>query len=225
MKLSLPTHPGHRRLEEVVPTIHDLMAATAERHQVLAAVVGGVIVDMVPVERFALVAPLARFGLVEHAVCLPAANVRVLRLLPYSRLLGDAELSLADRVPDVPRACCSRDGVAIPLGAAGHAVSTVRVNGRPAVCTRLGLHAVLAFGRIAARSVTALGEGFNWQYPTAFATGQRHVNILRRCQDYYCRLARWRTRDPAERARALGVPKPLPVPEGQRSLFDELEAS
>lgn len=41
----------------------------------------------------------------------------------------------------------------------------------------------------------------------------------------YCRLARWRTRDPAERARALGVPKPLPVPEGQRSLFDELEAS
>jgi len=41
----------------------------------------------------------------------------------------------------------------------------------------------------------------------------------------YCRLARWRTRDPAERARALGVPKPPPVPEGQGSLFDELEAS
>jgi SAM-dependent methyltransferase len=41
----------------------------------------------------------------------------------------------------------------------------------------------------------------------------------------YCRLARWRTRDPAERARALGVPKPPPVPEGQASLFDGLEAS
>ena len=41
----------------------------------------------------------------------------------------------------------------------------------------------------------------------------------------YCRLARWRTADPAERARALGVPKPPPVPEGQGSLFDELEAS
>ena len=40
----------------------------------------------------------------------------------------------------------------------------------------------------------------------------------------YCRLAQWRTSDPAERARALGVPKPPPVPEGQRSLFD-LEAS
>jgi hypothetical protein len=39
----------------------------------------------------------------------------------------------------------------------------------------------------------------------------------------YCRLARWRTTDPAERARALGVPKPPPVPEGQRSLFDEIE--
>ena len=41
----------------------------------------------------------------------------------------------------------------------------------------------------------------------------------------YCRLARWRTRDPAERARALGVPKPPPVPEGQASLFDLESAS
>jgi len=40
----------------------------------------------------------------------------------------------------------------------------------------------------------------------------------------YCRLARWRTSDPAERARALGVRRPPPVPEGQASLFD-LEAS
>jgi DNA modification methylase/transcriptional regulator with XRE-family HTH domain len=31
--------------------------------------------------------------------------------------------------------------------------------------------------------------------------------------------------DPGERARALGVPKPPPVPEGQGSLFDGLEAS
>ena len=41
----------------------------------------------------------------------------------------------------------------------------------------------------------------------------------------YCRLACWRTRDPAERARALGVPKPPPVPEGQASLFDLESAS
>ena len=40
----------------------------------------------------------------------------------------------------------------------------------------------------------------------------------------YCDLATWRTRDPGERARALGVPKPPPVPENQGSLFD-LEAS
>lgn len=40
----------------------------------------------------------------------------------------------------------------------------------------------------------------------------------------YCRLARWRTTDPGERARALGVPKPPPVPDGQGSLFDGLEA-
>ena len=41
----------------------------------------------------------------------------------------------------------------------------------------------------------------------------------------YCRLSRWRTTDPGERARALGVPKPPSVPQGQGSLFDELEAS
>ncbi len=41
----------------------------------------------------------------------------------------------------------------------------------------------------------------------------------------YCRAAQWRIHDPAERARALGVPKPPPVPEGQGSLFDHLEAS
>ena len=34
----------------------------------------------------------------------------------------------------------------------------------------------------------------------------------------YCELAQWRTTDPAERARALGVPKPPPVPDGQMGL-------
>ena len=42
--------------------------------------------------------------------------------------------------------------------------------------------------------------------------------------DYCSDIATWRINDPAERARALGVPKPPPVPEGQASLFD-LEAS
>lgn len=37
----------------------------------------------------------------------------------------------------------------------------------------------------------------------------------------YAHLARWRTRDPGERARALGVPKPPPIPEGQMDLFGE----
>ena len=35
----------------------------------------------------------------------------------------------------------------------------------------------------------------------------------------YSRLARWRTRDPAERAKAMQVPKPPPVLEGQDALF------
>ena len=37
----------------------------------------------------------------------------------------------------------------------------------------------------------------------------------------YCRLARWRTRDPAERAKALQVAKPPPVMGGQGDLFEE----
>ena len=36
----------------------------------------------------------------------------------------------------------------------------------------------------------------------------------------YCRLARWRTTDPAERAKALQVPKPPPVPDGMDTLFE-----
>jgi len=56
----------------------------------------------------------------------------------------------------------------------------------------------------------------------ADALGRTGITVDRSAD--YCRLARWRTTDPAERARALGVPKPPPVPEGQASLFD-LEAS
>jgi DNA modification methylase len=39
----------------------------------------------------------------------------------------------------------------------------------------------------------------------------------------YGRLAKWRTSDPGERARALGVPKPPPVSPEQGSLFDGLD--
>lgn len=40
----------------------------------------------------------------------------------------------------------------------------------------------------------------------------------------YCEIARWRTADPGERARAMGVAKPAPVMAGQTSLLDNLEA-
>lgn len=36
----------------------------------------------------------------------------------------------------------------------------------------------------------------------------------------YCRIAQWRTTDPAERARAMGVSKPDPVMAGQSALFE-----
>jgi hypothetical protein len=35
----------------------------------------------------------------------------------------------------------------------------------------------------------------------------------------YCRLAQWRCGDPGERARAMDVPKPPPVADGQEALF------
>jgi hypothetical protein len=56
----------------------------------------------------------------------------------------------------------------------------------------------------------------------AAALGRTGISVDRSAD--YCRLARWRTTDPGERAKALGVPKPPPVPDGQDALFD-LEAS
>jgi len=41
----------------------------------------------------------------------------------------------------------------------------------------------------------------------------------------YCRIAAWRTTDPGERARAMGVEKPKPEMAGQSSLLDALESS
>jgi len=41
----------------------------------------------------------------------------------------------------------------------------------------------------------------------------------------YCRLAQWRTHDPAERCRVIGAPKPPPVADGQGDLFDLGKAS
>lgn len=38
----------------------------------------------------------------------------------------------------------------------------------------------------------------------------------------YCRIARWRTTDPGERARVIGAERPAPLPAGQGDLFDGL---
>lgn len=54
----------------------------------------------------------------------------------------------------------------------------------------------------------------------ASVLGRAGVTIDRSAD--YCRIAQWRTADPGERARALGVPKPPPVPDGQATLFDEV---
>ena len=52
----------------------------------------------------------------------------------------------------------------------------------------------------------------------AAAYGRVGVSVDRSAD--YCRLARWRTADPAERAKAMMVAKPPPVPDRQGSLFD-----
>ena len=51
----------------------------------------------------------------------------------------------------------------------------------------------------------------------ASVLGRTGVSIDRSAD--YCRLARWRTTDPAECARAMQVPKPPPVADGQEALF------
>jgi hypothetical protein len=51
----------------------------------------------------------------------------------------------------------------------------------------------------------------------------RHGIGIDRSADY-CRLARWRTNDPGERARALGVAKPPPVMDGQLDMLSEESA-
>jgi DNA modification methylase len=52
----------------------------------------------------------------------------------------------------------------------------------------------------------------------ATVLGRNGISVDRSAD--YCRLAAWRTTDPGERARALGVPKPPPVLAGQGDLFD-----
>ena len=54
----------------------------------------------------------------------------------------------------------------------------------------------------------------------ASTLGRRGVTIDRSAD--YCRIAAWRTADRGQRARALGLPKPAPVPDTQGSLFDEV---
>jgi DNA modification methylase len=57
---------------------------------------------------------------------------------------------------------------------------------------------------------------------TAAVLGRIGIGIDR--SGGYCRAARWRTRDPGERARVIGAPKPPPAADGQGELFDPLEA-
>jgi DNA modification methylase len=52
----------------------------------------------------------------------------------------------------------------------------------------------------------------------ADALGRIGISVDRSAD--YCRLAQWRTTDPGERAKALQVPKPPPVIDGQESLFE-----
>lgn len=49
----------------------------------------------------------------------------------------------------------------------------------------------------------------------------RHGISVDRSADY-CRLAQWRTADPGERARALGLPKPPPENPSQERLFEDI---
>jgi hypothetical protein len=53
------------------------------------------------------------------------------------------------------------------------------------------------------------------------AASMGRIGISNDYSHSYSRFARWRTRDPSERAKAMGVPKPPPAPDAsQEALFD-----
>jgi hypothetical protein len=181
MKLSLSSHPGHGRRQEPVAAVDNLVASTAKRLEGLTAVIGRVIVDVMPVERLHLAASFASFGLDVEAVRLPASSMRVLGLLPGARLLGYSKMSPADRFLHMVRPSSASDRVAVSLRFAVHAVSRVARDRFTAVGARLAAIAVLASRSDAPRPIAAFWKRRQRLFFSAFAAFSRHNRILQEC--------------------------------------------
>lgn len=108
------------------------------------------------------------------------------------------------------------DGIGLSRGfnAAGypHTVSRTTITGYACACpdTTAPTRPALVLDPFGGTGTTAL---------VASAYGRTGISVDRSAD--YCRLARWRVRDPAERARAMQVPKPPPVIDKQGELFGE----
>lgn len=77
----------------------------------------------------------------------------------------------------------------------------------------------------ALRSYTDGGQHYDEQIgsePTPAEYIGRIGITVDRSMDYGAIVARWRTTDPGQRAKAMRVPKPPPVPTGQGDLFEAL---
>jgi DNA modification methylase len=170
--------------------------------------------------------PGCQDGLAHHAAFPPA--------LPYKAILGWSPSGICVKCGQGRRPVAERE--IVPLrpgdtpGRAGLNAETAHGADRRAGTHKLSLNTITGYAcacpdATAATRPALIVDPFGGTGTTALVAdvlGRTGISVDRSAG--YCDIATWRTTDPAERARALGVPKPPPVPEGQGSLFD-LEAS
>lgn len=219
IQLRTPTNSRHLGGHVLMPTILDLMATAAERTQVLAPVVCGVRVDVVPVESLRLTAALALRRLLVKPVRLAATRFRGGRPGGRPRSVRNSALRCTHRIPHALRASGAIDGVPLTLRPARYAVGRIPRDRRPAVRAFARPLALLAPRLHPLRSVTALGvSGQRLVLMTLAARLGIHARSL---HEYRCRLAQWRTTDPKQRAKAARVEAVEPVSDDQPDLFEE----
>jgi DNA modification methylase len=102
----------------------------------------------------------------------------------------------------------NRDDAALPFGSSAHRLTTITGE-------RCGCPEPTAPTRPAV--VLDPFGGTGTVAMVADALGRHGVSV--ELSGDYCRLAKWRTNDPNERARAAQVDKPPPIPEGMDTLF------
>jgi hypothetical protein len=203
--------------QELVASVHDLMAAPTQRGQVTSCVVGGVTIDVMPVQARDSLAAFAVRWLSKHAVSLTSPAVRRFGSTPRSWTLGDAGLRPRNGILNVLWPLCAGERITCSFEPAPHAVSRSVSHGGAAFSALPNPAALLAATLASAWTARPYSKLRRRFLETATATPQ-HATSLPGIHDGP--LAQWRVADPAERAKALHVDKPPPVLAGQLGMFE-----